>query len=141
MSSPITAKVVRQFRVKPDVVFNAWITGDKIRKWFSPGLGEIVGAVADAREGGQFLFVQRRGLDNVEHIGKYLVFDRPYRLGFTWQVKGIADVSKVHIDFEENNSGTELTLSHELNPHWANYREKAEASWSKMLEAMAAVIE
>lgn len=141
MSAVVTAKIVRQFRAEPDAVFSALITGDKIRKWFSPGWGEIVGAAVDAQEGGQFLFVQRRGMNNVEHIGKYSMFDRPYRLAFTWQVKGVADISKVHIEIAPTDGGSELTLSHELNPHWANYREKTEASWRKMLDAMATVVE
>jgi len=139
--SPVQAQVTHFFRAKPEVVFDAWITSDKIRKWFGPGLGEMVRVAVDAREGGSFSFVQRRGMDDVDHTGKYLEFNRPYRLAFTWQVKGTPHSSKVSIEIANIPTGSELSLVHELHPHWADYREKVAASWTKMLTAMAAAIE
>ena len=137
----VKAEVTHYFRVKPEVVFDAWITGEKIKQWFGLGLGEMVRIAVDAREGGSFSFVQRRGLDNVDHVGTYLEFNRPYRLAFTWQVKGTPDASKVFIDIANIPTGSELTLVQELHPHWADYREKTAAAWTKMLTAMAAAIE
>jgi uncharacterized protein YndB with AHSA1/START domain len=136
-SLPVKAQVTYRFAASPEAVFDAWITGDKVRKWFGPGLGEMVRVAIDARPGGAFSFVQRRGLDEVDHIGKYLEFERPYRLAFTWQVKGTPDSSKVSIDIVAVDSGSELSLIHELHPHWANYRERMEAAWTKMLDAIA----
>jgi uncharacterized protein YndB with AHSA1/START domain len=141
MNSQVKAQVTHYFRVKPEVVFDAWITSDKVRKWFGPGLGEIVRVAVDPREGGSFSFVQRRGMDDVDHIGKYLEFNRPYRLAFTWQVKGTSHSSKVRIEIANIPTGSELILTHELHPHWADYREKTEGAWTKMLDAMAKAIE
>lgn len=143
MNSPsqVKARITREFAAAPEAVFEAWITGDKVRKWFGPGLGEMTRVAVDARESGSFSFVQRRGMDDVDHIGKYLEFYRPNRLVFTWQVKGTAHNSKVIIDIEPTATGSRLTLVHELDPHWADYREKTEAAWTKMLNAMAEAIE
>jgi uncharacterized protein YndB with AHSA1/START domain len=137
----VKAQVVHRFNASPEAVFDAWITGDKIRQWFAPGLGEMVRIAVDAREGGMFSFVQRRGMEDVDHQGRYLEFQRPDRLAFSWQVKGTADSSRVMIDIAPTAVGSELTLVHELHPHWADYRERMQASWSKMLTAMAAAIE
>jgi uncharacterized protein YndB with AHSA1/START domain len=140
MSTPVIARVTHRFAASADAVFYAWITGAKIRKWFGPGSGEMVRVGVDARPGGAFLFVQRRGMDDVEHVGKYLEFERPHRLAFTWQVKGTADSSKVFVDIQPDGTGSVVTLAHELSPNWADYRERTEAAWTKMLTAMAAAI-
>lgn len=141
MTSEVKAQVTHYFKVKPEVVFDAWITSDKVRKWFGPGLGEMARIAIDPREGGSFSFVQRRGMDEVDHIGTYIEFQRPYRLAFTWAVKDTAHSSKVFVEIANIPSGSELTLTHKLHPHWADYREKTEASWTKMLTAMAQAIE
>ncbi len=139
-SADVRAQVTYNFSAPPEAVFDAWLTTDKIRKWFAPGMGEMVRIAVDAREGGSFSFVQRRGLDNVDHGGKYLEFIRPYRLAFTWAVKGTAHSSIVIVDIAATANGSKLTLTHELHPHWADYRAKTEASWTKMLTAMSDAI-
>ena len=139
-TAEVTVKVTHQFTQVPEAVFDAWIKGDKIRKWFAPGMGEMVRIAVDARVGGSFSFVQRRGLDDVDHIGTYLEFDRPTRLAFTWQVRGTSHNSRVFVDILPKEEGCELALVHELHPHWADYKDKTAAAWTKMLTAMAAAI-
>ena len=141
MSTPIQAIVTHSFNANPEVVFDAWVTSKHVRNWFGPGLGEVVGVAIDARDGGAFSFMQRRGLDDVEHHGKYLEFIRPERLVFTWTVKGTTDASQVTVDITPTATGCQVLLTHELQPHWANYRERMAASWQKMLTAMAASIQ
>lgn len=136
----VTAKVTHQFAASPEVVFDAWVTGDKVRKWFAPGLGTMTRVAIDPRVGGSFSFVQRRGMDDVDHIGTYLEFDRPNRLVFTWQVRGTEHNSRVFIDFLPNENGSEVTLVHELDPHWLDYVEKTKNAWTKMMNAMADAI-
>jgi uncharacterized protein YndB with AHSA1/START domain len=140
-ATQVKAQVTHRFHAAPEAVFDAWITRDTVPKWFAPGLGDIIRVVVDPREGGIFSFVQRRGLDNVEHNGKYIEFIRPNRLVFTWSVKDTGHDSRVLIDIVPIAGGSELTLVHELHPHWENYRERTAASWTKMLTAMAAAIE
>jgi uncharacterized protein YndB with AHSA1/START domain len=136
-ASQVVARVTHRFRFSPEAVFDAWTTGDKVRGWFGPGLGDVVRVAIDRRVGGSFLFVQRRGLDDVEHFGKYVEFERPYRLAFTWQVKGTGDNSRVLVDIADIEGGCEVSLAHELSPQWENYRERTQAAWAKMLTAMA----
>jgi uncharacterized protein YndB with AHSA1/START domain len=140
-SNEITATVTHTFAASPEKVFDAWITGEKVREWFAPGMGEMVRVAIDARLGGAFSFVQRRGMDDVDHLGKYIEFARPDRLAFTWQIKGTPHSSRVLIDIVPTAAGCELSLAHELHPHWADYKEKVAASWAKMLGAMAKAVE
>jgi len=136
-SLPVRAQVTYRFAAPAETVFDAWITANKVRQWFGPGLGEMSRIAVDARLGGAFLFAQKRGLQDVEHVGVYKEFERPYRLAFTWQVKGTPDNSLVSIEIEPSGGGCELTLTHQLHPQWAEYRDKMAASWTKMLDAMA----
>jgi uncharacterized protein YndB with AHSA1/START domain len=139
-SLPIKAQVIHRFASPAEAVFDAWITSNKVRQWFAPGLGEISRIAIDARVGGSFLFAQRRGMSDVEHIGSYKELERPTRLAFTWQVKGTPDSSLVSIDIAQVETGCELTLTHHMQPYWAHYRDRLEASWKKMLDAMAAAL-
>ena len=141
MSTPIQATASYTFNASPEAVFDAWVTGKHVRNWFGPGLGEVTRVAIDAREGGSFIFVQRRGMDDVEHTGTYLEYIRPERLVFTWLVKDAGQSSKVSIDFSTTASGCQVTLTHHLQPQFENYRERVTASWSKMLTAMAASID
>ena len=94
----------------------------------------------DPRVGGSFVFAQRRGMDEVQHIGSYKELERPTRLVFTWQVKGTPDSSLVVIDIAPTETGCEVTLTHHMHTLWTDYRERVEASWKKMLTAMEEAI-
>jgi uncharacterized protein YndB with AHSA1/START domain len=130
--------VTRRFSAPPERVFDAWLDPDKIKLWFAPGLGEMVRIAVESRVGGTFSFVQRRDGTNVDHTGEYQEFVRPTRLVFTWGVpQSSPDRSRVIIDIAPQPGGCELTLTHELHPHWADYAERTKDAWTKMLAAMA----
>ena len=59
---------------------------------------------------------------------------------FSW---GVAVAGKsdgetlVAIDIKSHEKGSELTLTHELAPSWANFTEQAAQAWAKMLDALS----
>jgi uncharacterized protein YndB with AHSA1/START domain len=91
----------------------------------------------DARVGGEFFIVQQRGGGEVEHTGSYLEIERPRRLAFTWRVPPGPESSRVTLDIAGLQGGCELTLTHEMPAAAADMRERAEAAWRQMLDAMA----
>ena len=99
----------------------------------------MVWAEIDARIGGSFVFVDRRGGKDVEHVGEYLEIDRPPRLVFTIRVPKFSTVSThVTIDIVPLESGCVLTLTHEgVLP---DYQNRAEAGWSKILGTLATAL-
>jgi len=138
----VCARVTRRFDVPPERVFDAWLDPETVRNWFGPGLGEMTRVEVDPRVGGSFSFVQRRDGEDIDHIGEYLEVDRPRRLVFTWGIAGESspDDSRVALDFVPLPNGSEVTLTHEMHPDWADYVDRCEASWAKMLDAMAGTI-
>ncbi len=136
--SSVRARVTRRFSASPERVFDTWLDPEKVRHWFAPELGEMVRVEIDARVGGSFSFMQRRDGEDVDHVGEYLEIDRPRRLVFTWGVPPEpSDSSRVIIDIAPLEPGCELTLTHEMHPDWADYVDRTEAAWARMLDAMA----
>ncbi|ARU60111.1 ATPase [Tumebacillus avium] len=137
----VQVRVTRRFAVSPEQIFDAWLTPDLIGNWmFGPALREeeVLRIETDARVGGTFSFVVRRGGAEIDHIGQYLELDRPRRLAFTWSVApDPIDSSRVRIEILPLESGCELTLTHELSPEWADYADRTKEAWSKMLDALA----
>jgi uncharacterized protein YndB with AHSA1/START domain len=141
---PPTVRVSQTFRALPERVFDAWLDPKMIGRFmFGPQLRdeEIVSLNVDARAGGRFCFVVKRQGQRIDHVGKYLELDRPRRLVFTWGiVEHGGDNSRVVIDIEREATGAELTLTHELTPEWADFADRTREAWSKMLNALAEVL-
>jgi uncharacterized protein YndB with AHSA1/START domain len=142
-SDPVIVRVTRRFSASPERVFNAWLDPGMIGRWmFGPALRdeEVVRISVDARIGGAFSFVVRRQGQEIEHLGKYLEMDRPYRIVFTWATADTEDVSRVIVDIVPLEAGCELSLTHELHPDWADFASRAEDGWTKMLNALSATL-
>jgi uncharacterized protein YndB with AHSA1/START domain len=142
--SQVSVRVTRRLSASPERAFDAWLdTGMIGRFMFGPALREeeIVRLSLDARIGGAFSFVVRRAGQEVDHIGRYLEIDRPHRLVFTWAVAPDADdASRVVIEIVPQGSGCELTLTHAMQPKWADFAPRVEAGWTKMLDALGTTL-
>lgn len=144
IQSSVDVRVTRSFNALPGRVFDAWLDPETIERWmFGPAVREeeIARMTLDARVGGSFSFVVRRQGEEIDHVGKYLEIDRPHRLVFTWGVpKYSPDMARVILDIAPLDHGSELTLTHELHPKWAEYATRTEAGWKKMLDVLAGTL-
>ncbi len=133
----VNVRVQKRFEASPERVFDAWLDPLMVGRWmFGPAVRdeEVVRLDLAPRVGGSFSFVVRRQGDELDHIGEYLEIDRPRRLVFTWGIRqDSGDSSRVIVEVVPSGSGSELTLVHELDPHWAEYAARTEAGWSHML--------
>jgi uncharacterized protein YndB with AHSA1/START domain len=143
--TPVEVRVVRGFSASPERVFDAWLNPGTIGRWmFGPALRdeEVVRIAIDARPGGAFSFMVRRQGQEIDHLGRYLEIERSKRLVFTWGIaRESEDGSRVIIDIVPMATGCELTLTHELHPDWADYAERTEQGWTRMLDALAALLD
>jgi uncharacterized protein YndB with AHSA1/START domain len=132
----MTVKVTRHFDATPERVFDAWLDPQMVRRFlFATPTGEMVRVDIDGRVGGKFLIVRRTNGDDVEHVGEYLVIERPRRLVFTFAVPRYSSQSTlVSIDIVPSATGCTLTLAHEgVLPEWAD---RTQDGWGMILNAL-----
>ncbi len=144
MSENVMLQVRRRFDASPERVFDAWLDPAVARNWlFRTETDEIIVAEVDARVGGSFRFVNRRGDEEIEHVGEYLEIDRPRRLVFTFGVPTYSpEFDRVTIDIVRLDSGCELTLTDEMSPEIAaEWGEQTKEGWTMMLGRLAPIIE
>lgn len=141
---PIRVTVQHRFRASPERVFDAWLDADKLGQWmFGPSLRdeEIVRLSVDSRVGGRFSFLVRRQGVEIDHVGSYRVIDRPRHLVFTWGIAGHStEESVVDIKIRTLETGCELTLTHEMDPKWAEYADRTKQGWTTMVTALARIL-
>lgn len=142
-SRAISVHVHRLFHASAERVFDAWLDPKMIGRWmFGPALRdeEIVHLQNDARPGGKFSFLVNRQGQAIDHVGEYLVIERPRRLVFTWGVDDSAS-SRVTIDISPRSETTcELVLNHEIDPEWSAYVPRTRTGWTKMIGVLDTVL-
>jgi uncharacterized protein YndB with AHSA1/START domain len=132
-----TVQVTRRYAHSPEQVFDAWLTPAQAGMFlFATPTGTMVKAEIDARVGGGFLFVDRRDGEDIEHVGEYLVIDRPRKLVFTFAVPQFsADKTTVSIEITPAPDGSELTLTHA--GVLEDYVKQTEGGWTMILDSLA----
>lgn len=140
----LAVQVERRFAVPAQQVFDAWLDPEVMSRWmFGPPIRDehLVRLSLDARAGGFFSIVVRRQGQEVDHVGRYLLIARPYRLVFTLGIAHVCeDQSRVSVEVLPTEEGCLLTVTHELRPHLADHLPRAEATWKKMLDHLAVTL-
>jgi uncharacterized protein YndB with AHSA1/START domain len=136
--------VTHRFDASPERVFDAWLDPKTARKWlFATPEGDIVRAETDPRVGGRFSFVDRRDGEDIEHVGEYVVIERPTRLVFTFAVPLYSpEYDRVTVEIRRLDKGCELTLINEMSPEiLAEWGEKTREGWGRILGGLAVVLD
>lgn len=142
--SPYCAQVVRSFKASPERVFDAWLDLNKAKRFLFafPG-SELIKTEIDARVGGRYSFVMRRGAETLTHEGEYLEIDRPRKLVFTFAVKELSpNHDRVTIEISPEGEGCQVRLRNEMNAEdWEKYGTQTEAGWSSILGGLADLLD
>ena len=144
MSETPSICVERTIQATAERVFYAWLDPVWIGRFmFGPHLRDeqIVSLSNQAYVGGLFNYrVTRQGVE-INHTGTYREIDRPRRLVFTWGVDAEqGDLSVVTIEITPNRESCALTLTHKLHPDWADYAERTQQGWTKIVGDLAAAL-
>jgi uncharacterized protein YndB with AHSA1/START domain len=133
-------RVARHLSATPARVFDAWLDPALTSRWlFATADGQIVRCDIDARPGGAFVITDRRGGEDVEHVGSYVEVDWPRRLVFTFGVpKYSSDMTKVVLTFGEDAHVCELVLEHYDVPQ--EWRDQTEQGWRELLVRLEQVL-
>jgi uncharacterized protein YndB with AHSA1/START domain len=138
--APVSIRIVirRRFTASAEQVFDAWVNPEKTRRWFlRTTQGDLVRAEMDARVGGRWVVVERRGDMDAFHGGEYLEIDPPRRLVFTFAVnQELTDAGRVEIDIRPADSGCELTLTQEMPAKFRAFEERTKQGWATLLDGL-----
>lgn len=145
MSDGPVVRVERRLAAPAERVFDAWLDPKWIERFmFGPHLRdeEVVSLSNDARVGGQFHYKVRRQGQEIDHTGTYRIIERPRLLEFTWGVDSEqGDQSVVTISFVADGEGCRLSLVHRIHPDWAEYAERTQQGWTKIVGDLAVALE
>jgi uncharacterized protein YndB with AHSA1/START domain len=134
--------VTCRVEASPERVYDAWLDPKIAGKFlFATPNGTMVTAETDPQVGGRFRFTDRREGMDIEHLGEYLELDRPRRIVFSFSVMGHPTGTPVTLDIAPVECGGEVTLSHRIEPEWAEFAERTRAGWTMILDGLKRVIE
>ncbi len=142
-------RITREFHAAPERVFDAWLDPEKVRAWMRMALvdgglsGDMRRVEVDARVGGHFTFSDMRMGEEAVHWGTYLEIDRPQKLVFTWftsKEDERENSSIVSISIVPNGNGCLLTLVHDMDMKWSEYKDLVTAGWTRMVDMQARVL-
>ncbi|EAQ79240.1 SRPBCC family protein [Blastopirellula marina] len=140
-SEPIVLTIRRAFPYSAELVFDAWLDPEVAGRWlFATATGEMKTVEINPVVGGEFLIAEQRGDILAEHFGEYLEIERPRRLVFTFAAIRNVESTRVTVDIEPTDAGCELTLVHEMDPKWIDYKERTESGWATLLANLAATM-
>ncbi len=136
MNKTVQVQVTRSLKTSSERAFDAWLDPKVAGRFlFATPTGTMVKVEIDARIGGRFNFTERRGDDDVEHVGEYLEIDRPTRLAFSFAVSGFLDQpSTVALAFRPLGDGCEVTLTHD--GVLEGFAERTADGWGGILERL-----
>ena len=130
-----TVTISRRLAAVPEAVFDAWLDPGGVGAWLFATPGGVMERVEiDARVGGGFTVVERRGADLAGHYGEYIVLDRPHRLAFDFWTSFSEERTRVSIEIAPEGDGSLLTLTHE--GVWADWTEKTRRGWTTILDGL-----
>ena len=94
-------------------MFDAWLDPASVGQWlFKTPDGVMEKVEIDARIGGGFTVVERRGTEVAEHFGEYIEIDRPRRLAFDFWTNFSGERTRVIVTIAPDGDGSLLTLRH-----------------------------
>ena len=138
--------VSRKIAAAPERVFDAWLDPVQAAKFlFATENGTIIRCEIDADVGGEFVIVDRREDEDIEHFGEWVEIERPtlpsekWRLVFDFSVNQ-SPVSRVAIEIVPEGAGSLVTLTHFMDAKWADHAERARQGWAMILDALASAV-
>lgn len=144
MSDPVILTVTRDFTASAERVFDAWLDPAQARHFlFATPDGEMLTCEIDARVGGRGLIIERRAAGDAHHRMLFDEIDRPKRLVFRFAADPAAEGewTRVAIDIEPKGDGCTLTLTHEMDPAWAEYEQQTRRGWTMILKSLSRTLE
>ena len=136
MADPVSLTLERRIAASPQAVFDAWTDPEAAGRWlFATPDGVMETVEIDARLGGGFRIVERRGEELAEHFGEYVEFDPPRRLAFDFWTSEEEERTRVTVTIAADGDGSLVTLAHA--GVWAEWESQTRQGWTMILDGLA----
>jgi uncharacterized protein YndB with AHSA1/START domain len=141
----VVLRLERTFDAPAQVVFDAWISPEVLRRWWPAGPGwDTPVAEVDVRVGGTLRLVMRRP-DGQEFggSGEYLEIRPPERLVFTWRWDGNGGnegPQVVEVEFNERPDGTTAVVLTNTGLRDEEARRSHEEGWQASFDNLDRVL-
>ena len=110
--STTTLTMKREFDVKRERVFDAWLNPEMMRKWFFTLEGTNKVTQNDPQVGGTWEIVDHRGGKDYRAVGEYLEIDPPKKIVFTFKMPQFSELEDtITVELEELGEGCEMTFT------------------------------
>ncbi|MDG5471374.1 SRPBCC domain-containing protein [Jeotgalibacillus sp. ET6] len=107
-----TLEMRREFNVKAERVFDAWLNPEMMKKWFFTLEGTNKVAQNDPQVGGTWEIVDHREGQDYRAVGEYLEIDPPHKLVFTFKMPQFSELADtITVEFVETDTGCEMTFT------------------------------
>ncbi len=131
----------RHLEAAPERVFAAFIDPAVAPHWLFRTPGSELGAASfDPVTGGEFSIRERRGDETFTYAGEYLEIAAPHTLRFAFSVDNFRTFNEVRIAIAPEEEGSALTVTHLLDPQWAKFADRTRATWTALLDNLAALL-
>ncbi len=110
--STTTLVMKREFNVKRERVFDAWLNPEMMRKWFFTLEGTNKVTQNKPQVGGTWEIVDHRGGQDYRAIGEYLEIDPPKKIVFTFKMPQFSELEDtITVELQELQQGCEMTFT------------------------------
>jgi len=140
VADSVSLTIERHVAASPERVFDAWLDPAAVGRWlFATPDGVMEKVEIDARVGGGFTIVERRGADLAEHHGEYVEFDRPHRLAFDFWTSFDEERTRVSVTILADGDGSLVRLTHAGVP--AEWKTQTRQGWTMILDGLAQALQ
>ena len=148
-------KMVRNFDVTSENVFDAWLNPEKMRKWFFTLEGTNKVSQNVPQVGGTWEVVDQRDGKDYRAVGEYLEIDPPNKLVFTFKMPQFSELEDtITVEILNLRQGCEMTFSQNIivlhEENWTKldiekalgeYRDGSEYGWNLMFMGLKELVE
>jgi uncharacterized protein YndB with AHSA1/START domain len=134
----VKVESTHRYNVPAERIFETLLDPNKAKKFmFRTVTGKVLKAEIDPREGGEFVFIERRPSGDAAHYGKYVTISKPKCIAFTFAVvKDAAESDLVTINITQLKQGSEVNLTHEIKAEFAHLKERVQEGWDGILDGL-----
>ncbi len=116
----------------PEAVFDCWVSADSV-------VAPVTAIEVEPKQGGLFKLIVA-GEPEAQMVGRFLQFDRPTKLVYTWEWNQDGEVSQVDVTFTPVDGGTVVIINH-MGFEYTASRDSHDRGWDSYIEGIQQLLD